>query len=105
LIAQGQARWKAYPTPSIGECSIVSATELSQFSDCDADLGSSGGSLLEFTLSEPPRLIGILAWGYSASGQPDAHKDCDVVSRCMSQHVIITDDIRAKISELSDGIE
>jgi hypothetical protein len=77
-------------------------TGLSLFSDCDGDFGSSGGSLLEYTPNQAPRLIGILAWGYSGSGQPDATKDCDDVSHCMNQHVYITDDIRAKISELSD---
>lgn len=102
-VSQGQINWKGkrYPTPSVGQCTILSTTALSMFSDCDSDKGSSGASLLDFSLGEPPRLVGVGTWTYYGDRGPYSSRDCDDTTKCATQHLSIGVDIIEKISAAS----
>ncbi len=105
-VAQGQENWRAdgdIKRPSIGLCGVLETTSLSALTDCDADGGSSGGPLLRFPFRRGAvsTLVGITVSVDFGPSKREAAKDCEDTLKCSTQHLIIDQEVLAKINELS----
>lgn len=108
-VSQGQKNWKGkkHKTPSIGQCTVMTTSVLSVYTDCDSDKGSSGASLLRSPIDpgQTPALIGIGVWTYYGDDGPYTNKDCDDTTKCATQHLRINAAIVGQVGELSEKIE